>query len=202
MALAIIHNDGSSGTKADMQKISWILRLVHEALFLYWNLIIINEVIQWIPSHNVRLFFYRRMGMKIGKSSRIFRKCELRQLDKIIIGEHCIIGSNCRLDGRGALTIGNNVDISSYTILECGSHDFVTFKPHFEPIIIKDDVWICTRAMILQGVTVGEGAIVAAGSVVTKDVPPFAIVGGVPAKVIGKRSNEIDYLLQTGALFR
>lgn len=177
------------------------LRYFRRALLLFWEVIVINEIVQWIPSHLIRQFFYRQMGMKIGKTSRIFRKCYLQQLDKITIGENCTIGFYCRLDGRGTLTMGNNVNISSYTILESGSHDLVTFESNFKPITIKDNVWIATRALILQGVTLGEGAVVAAGSVVTKDVLPFSIVGGVPATTIGQRSKDIQYNLSPSGLF-
>jgi acetyltransferase-like isoleucine patch superfamily enzyme len=168
---------------------------VHEGFSTFWLLIVINEFVQMLPFHNVRLSFYRKRGMKIGKDSYIFRNCELLQLDKISIGHNCLIGFNCRLDGRGVLKIGNNVNISSHTIFETGSHDFTTFEDRFQPINVKDNVWIGTRALILQGVTIGEGAVVAAGAVVTKNVPEYTIVGGVPAKVMGQRPREIKYQL-------
>jgi acetyltransferase-like isoleucine patch superfamily enzyme len=113
-----------------------------------------------------------------------------------------VVGAFCRLDGRGTLRIGNNVNISSYTIIEAGSHHFVTFADHYAPIVIEDHVWVGTRALILQGVTVGEGAIVAAGSVVTRSVPPYTIVAGVPARKIGERPKEIAYRLIGRQRFR
>ena len=134
--------------------------------------------------------------MKVGKNTNIFRKCFLQKLSGITIGDNCIIGFCCRINGRGPVTIGNNVNIASETIIETGSHDYVTNEVIYKPITIKDNVWICTRAMILQGVTIGEGAVVAAGSVVTNDVLPFTIVAGVPARAIGKRPNKIEYRLK------
>jgi acetyltransferase-like isoleucine patch superfamily enzyme len=170
--------------------------LVRKGLRVSWEIVVINEVVQLVFSNSIRIFFYKRSGMKVGKNTKIFRKCYLQKLSGISIGNNCVIGFFCRLNGKGPLTIGNNVNISSETIMETGSHDFVTFESIFKPIIIKDNVWIGTRAMILQGVTIGEGAVVAAGSVVTKDVEPFTIVAGTPARVIGVRPNKIDYQLK------
>ena len=187
--------------RLNVQNVMNFLKRGREAFRRFWEIVVINEIVQLIPSNLVRLSFYRKMGMKIGVGSCIFRKCYLQQLDKITIGNHCIIGFCCRLAGRGTLTIGNNVNVSSYVILETGSHDLVTFESVYKPIVIGDNAWICTRAIVLEGVTIGEGAVVGAGSVVTKDVPPYSIVGGVPAKIIGKRLREISYTLGVPVAF-
>jgi maltose O-acetyltransferase len=83
--------------------------------------------------------------------------------------------------------IGENVRIAPYTIIL--DSDFHDIKDHFadgpsKPVIIEDNVWLATRCTILKGVRIGKGSVVAAGSVVTKDVPPNCIVAGVPARVI------------------
>ena len=192
-----MHIEGSQ-----MNFVTRSLKKISKVVALFQEIIIINEIVQLIPSHSVRLAFYRKMGMSVGKGSRIYRKCYLQKPDNIIIGENCIIGFFCNLDGRGKLRIGNNVNISSYTILVTGSHDFETFKAEYKPITINDNVWICTRSTILQGVTIGEGAIVAAGSVVTKNVPPYVIVAGSPAKPVGKRSKNIRYKLSPAGIFQ
>jgi acetyltransferase-like isoleucine patch superfamily enzyme len=176
--------------------ISQFISLARKGLSIFWEVIVINELVQLIISNTVRIFFYKRTGMKVGKNTYIFRKCYLQKLSGISVGNNCVIGFSCKFNGKGPLTIGNNVNISSETIIESGSHDFVTFESLFKPITIKDNVWIGTRAMVLQGVTIGEGAVVAAGSVVTRDVQPFTIVAGVPARVIGTRPNKIDYQLK------
>jgi len=181
-----------------MSKVTHKIRRVVRA---FWDMIVVGEIVQCLPSYRLRYFFYRAAGMRIGKRTAIFRKCYLQELGKISIGANCMIGFHCRLDGRGNLTIGNNVNISSYTIIESGSHDLETFEARFEPIIIHDHVWIGTRALILQGVEIGEGAVVAAGSVVTKSVAPYSIVAGVPARVIGERKREIKYTLSGMPLF-
>ncbi len=177
------------------------LGLARIGFSILWEVIVINEFVQLIFSNSVRLAFYRKNGMKVGRNTNIFRKCFLQSLSGITVGNNCIIGFCCRLNGRGLIKIGNNVNIASETIMETGSHDFVTNEAVYKPITVKDNVHIYTRSMILQGVTIGEGAIVAAGSVVTKDVPPFVIVAGVPAKVVGSRPNKIDYKLKFNRWF-
>lgn len=105
-----------------------------------------------------------------------------------------IVGRNARLNGvhidvREMVKIGENVRIAPYTIIL--DSDFHDVKDHFadgtsKPVIIEDDVWIATRSTILKGVHIGKGAVVATGAVVTKDVPPYCVVAGVPARVIKK----------------
>lgn len=100
-----------------------------------------------------------------------------------------IVGKNSRLNGvhidaRQLITIGENVRIAPYTIIL--DSDFHDLQNHFDdgiskPVTIENNVWIATRATILKGVTIGEGSVVAAGAVVTKSVPPFTVVAGVPA---------------------
>ena len=114
----------------------------------------------------------------------------------ISIGNNCVINRDVYLDGRVGLTIGQNVNISFGVTILTLQHDHM--HPQFisvgEPVVIEDDVWIGVNAVILPGVTVARGAVIAAGAVVTKSVPAFAIVGGIPAKVIGERNHQIDYL--------
>ena len=136
--------------------------------------------------------------MQIGSGSTILMSTEMHHATKIFIGDSSIVNQHCYLDGRGKLTIGNNVNISSHVLLVAGSHD-VNDGRHFagyaNPITIEDYVWLCTRSTILSGVTVGRGAVVAAGAVVTKSVAPYAVVGGIPAVKIGERNQDLQYNL-------
>ncbi|WP_461453691.1 acyltransferase [Mucilaginibacter sp.] len=93
------------------------------------------------------------------------------------------------------LTIGNNVNISTQVVIWTLHHDYNSpdFAQAGSPVIIEDYVWLCSRAIILPGVTIGEGAVVAAGAVVTKNVEPYTVVGGVPAKYIAKRNTNLNY---------
>jgi maltose O-acetyltransferase len=123
----------------------------------------------------------------------------------IKIGEDTIIGDHAFLDGRAPLTIGNHVDIASSVMIYNSEHDLEKedFSAKSGPVEIGDYVFIGPRAIILPGIKIGRGAVVAAGAVVTKDVPDFAIVGGVPAKTIGERTNKnLNYKLGRARLFQ
>jgi maltose O-acetyltransferase len=113
---------------------------------------------------------------------------EIKYPERIVLGDGVIIGVNVVLGGAGGITLGNHVRISRDVILETAGLDFAGREPPYKhvsaPIVIEDGVWIGARAMILGNVTVGRGAVIAAGSIVTKDVPPGAVVAGVPAKPI------------------
>jgi maltose O-acetyltransferase len=123
----------------------------------------------------------------------------------ISIGEGSIIGQNAILDGRDKLIIGKYVDIASEVMIYNSEHDINSqdFKAITAPVEIGDFCFIGPRAIVLPGVKIGKGAVVGAGAVVTKDVPQFAIVGGVPAQVIGERKiKNPEYKLGRARLFQ
>lgn len=163
------------------------------------------HLIGLIPFHRIRRFFYRLSGIKIGKGSTIHMGARFYNPRNIIVGEDTIIGEGVVLDGRTKLVIGNHVDIASEVMIYNSEHDIndKNFKAVVQPVIIEDYVFIGPRVIVLPGVKIGKGAIVAAGAVVTKDVPPFAIVGGVPAKIIGERHlKQLKYKLGRASWFR
>jgi acetyltransferase-like isoleucine patch superfamily enzyme len=153
-----------------------------------------NGIIAVIPSHDLRNFVIRLGGGKIGKS-RIDLSTHIRRMPKLKIGDYTHINRECILDAAGGLTIGNSVSISYRCNIMSGGHDMNS--PYFEgrhlPIVIEDYVWIGVGATVLQGITIGKGSVVAAGAVVTKNVMPYDIVGGVPARVIGHREENLNY---------
>lgn len=173
---------------------------------------IISEFVVYIlhlvgcfPSHHVRRFFYRLAGVQIGKGSTIHMGARFFDPSKIKIGEDSIIGEGVLLDGRAKLTIGNHVDIASDVMIYNSEHNVQSenFNSTDEPVAIDDFVFIGPRAIILPGVTIGQGGVVAAGAVVTKNVDPFTIVGGVPAKIIGERKvKDLHYKLGRARWFR
>jgi acetyltransferase-like isoleucine patch superfamily enzyme len=153
------------------------------------------ELIGRLPSARLRLALARQaLGMRIGPKVHLYRWRELRDPGRISIGEGTILGSWAVLDGRHGITIGRHVNFSSEVALWTAQHDphSPTFEVRGAPIEIGDRAWISYRATILPGVTVGSGSVVAAGAVVTRDVPPGTIVAGVPARVMGTRPP-MDY---------
>lgn len=149
-------------------------------------------LLRWIghiPLHFVRRAAYRLAGVKMGHGSTIHMWANFFQPKNIEIGQDTVIGNNAFLDGRASLIIGNHVDIAAEVLIYNSEHDINSedFSAIEESVEIGDYAFIGPRVIILPGVKIGRGAVVAAGAVVTKDVSDFAIVGGVPAKVIGER---------------
>ena len=176
----------------------------------FYNYILDFElmVIRWvghIPSHIFRKLFYILAGMKIGKGSVIHMWANFFEPNGIEIGSDTIIGDHAFLDGRALLTIGDHTDIASSVMIYNSEHDLEKedFSARVEPVEIGDYVFIGPRAIILPGVKIGKGAVIAAGAVVTKNVADFTIVGGVPAKEIGERINKKpNYRLGRARLFQ
>lgn len=167
--------------------------------------IFILHLVGCVPLHFFRRLFYRMAGIKIGKGSTIHTKARFYDPRNIVIGEDTIIGEGVVLDGRDMLTIGNHVDIATEVMIYNSQHDVnqENFAATNAPVKIEDYVFIGPRVIILAGITIGKGAVVGAGAVVTKDVPPFAIIGGVPAKIIGERRNkDLHYRLGRARWFR
>ena len=165
----------------------------------------ILHIIMWIPCHPLRRIVCAVVMKKFGFKSAIFRNVDIRSPYRISIGQYTNINQLCVLDGRGGLTIGDFVDVAQETNIWTEQHDYnsPSYQAISAPVTINDYVWIASRATILPGVTIGRGAVVAAGAVVTKDVPPLAIVGGVPAKVIGYRNEDaLKYQLGDRVWFR
>jgi len=163
-----------------------------------------NRVVARTPSHRLRLAFYRKaMRFRIDQDSYIFMDAWFNTPGDFVMGHHSVINQKCRLDNRGGLTIGNTVSISAQVCILTADHDPNSrdFSGRTAPVVIEDYTFVGTRAMIMPGVTIGRGAIVAAGSIVTKDVPEFTIVAGVPAKPIGERNKDLDYSIDYGVWF-
>lgn len=151
-----------------------------------------------IPSHHVRKCFYRIMGMQMGPDVVLHLKTKVRFPYNIRIGAGTIIGDDTELDGRSGLVIGKNVNISSGVSIWTLQHDhsdpnFDNYKNRRLDVIVEDRVWLGSDVIVLPGVTIGEGAVCCAGCVVTKDVEPYSIVAGIPAKKVGERTRNLTY---------
>lgn len=171
-------------------------------LGLYWlfydSADFLAELAGHVPFHSIRLLLYRSvLGIRIGKHSSVHRLCRFYRPRGVTIGEHCVINREVLLDGRAGVRIGNNVSISEGAFILSLEHNpnSPAFASRGIEVSIGDHVFVGARATVLPGVTLGEGAVVAAGAVVTHDVEPFAIVAGVPARLIGQRRRDLEYTL-------
>jgi acetyltransferase-like isoleucine patch superfamily enzyme len=151
-----------------------------------------------IPSQSIRKWLYKNVyHMDLGEKVVFYGRSELLTPTKIKIGDRSIVGDQVLLDGRHGITIGRNVNLSAGVWIFTEQHN--PQCPHFScegqggPVVIEDRVWISARTIILPAIKIGEGAVVAAGAVVTKDVETFSIYAGIPAIKIGERSRNLVY---------
>ena len=178
---------------------------------LQLTLYVTNELVANIPSSTLRHAWYRRaLGVEIGEGAKVLMHVtfSIRGRPKpgrpgISIGRRSLINQGCWIDGRGGLRIGENVNLSRGTWLLGGGHDIdsPSFGVRYAPVEIGDRVFTGSRALVLAGVTIGEGAVVAAGAVVTRDVAPYAVVAGQPARVVRMRPRDLRYELDYAPLF-
>jgi acetyltransferase-like isoleucine patch superfamily enzyme len=140
----------------------------------------------------------KRIGIQIGDYfvAREYAKIEAHK-GYIKIGNNCFVGQNCMIYGQGGLEIGNNVLIAVNTVIIPSNHNFsdlaTSIKDQGETskgIFIEDNVWIGANCTILDGVRIGSGSVIAAGSVVNRDISPNALVAGIPAKFIKCRASD------------
>ncbi|KPH21192.1 acyltransferase [Rhodococcus sp. D-46] len=151
-----------------------------------------------IPVHSLRLVAYRKLlGMHIGRNSSVHWRTVFFAPEGVSIGENSIIGNDCFLDGRKEISIGKNVNIGGHVQIYTLEHDpdSEDFGTKGGAVVIGDYCYIATRSTILPGVNIGEGAVVAAGAVVTRDVGDYEVVGGVPARKIKDRPRKLNYEL-------
>ena len=153
-----------------------------------------------VSSKRFRLWFYRLAGAEIAKKVTMHIGIQVRSPWKLKIGRGTIVGDHVTLDARSNLEIGNNVNISSNVSIWTLQHDyrdseFSCPSPEERKLDVKieDRVWLGCNVIVLPGVTIGEGAVCCGGCVVTKDVPPFTVVAGIPAKKVGNRPANLIY---------
>ena len=157
--------------------------------FIWWFL---NCFVCYFPSKHIRHYCLRMSGIKMSKNVHFFEGFHIRNPKAIELGDGCSIGPRVLLDGRRGLTIGKSVTLGYECIIWTLNHDYndIHFCGKGAPVIIEDYAWICSRSIILPGVKIGKGAVVGSGAIVTKEVPPYCIVAGIPAKIIGKREEK------------
>jgi len=169
----------------------------------FWLMIL--RFVGFIPLHFVRKFFYLISGVKMPWDSTIHIGANFFNPSNISIGHDTIVGDHCFMDGRAPLKIGNHVGIASQVLIYNDEHEINSpdYGNSFGPVEIGDYVFIGPRAIILPNIKIGKGAVVAAGAIVTKDIPEKEIWGGVPAKKISDRKiDKPNYKLGRAMLFQ
>lgn len=155
---------------------------------------LINAIVMSIPLH-----FCRKMWVKIlvkeGKANCYLRHIRMHTPWRIHIGSDCVFNEHVMLDGRKGIEIGDHVDIGENVTIWTLQHDpdDNNHKVCGGKVVIENNVWIAPRSVILPGVTIGHGAVVATCSVVTKDVPPMTLVAGMPAKPIRQLKHSCQW---------
>lgn len=144
------------------------------------------------PLRNVWL---RMFGINVPFSSSIHRGCRFFHVGKFKMGKHSVVNFGCYLDNRRGIEIGSNTAIAHGTKIYTLGHNI--HSPQFEtkgaPVKIGSDCFVFSNVLIMPGVVIGDGAVILPGSVVTKSVAPFTVVGGNPARFISARDEHIDY---------
>lgn len=169
----------------------------------FWLMIL--RFVGFVPIHSIRKIFYIASGINMPFNSTIHIGANFFNPSNITIGKDTIIGDHCFLDGRAKLNIGNHVGIASQVLIYNDEHDIHSdnYENSFGPVEIGDYVFIGPRAIILPNIKIGKGAVVAAGAVVTKNIPDFEIWGGIPAQKIANRLNKNpNYKLGRAMLFQ
>ena len=142
---------------------------------------------------------YSKLLKRIGKDVHISEAVIIDHPSRVELGDHVSINPFCYIHGEGGVTIGNNVRIGSHVCII--SIDMVYKDPNLPiraqgiakaPIVIEDDVWLGAQSTILKGVKIREGSVVGAGAVVTRNVSPYVVVAGVPAKIIKERNSNLS----------
>jgi acetyltransferase-like isoleucine patch superfamily enzyme len=180
---------------------SWLLGCISKVLALLPRAVStvaleISRDFPGLPGFGLRYCLVRRLASSCGSVVAVYPSVHIVNPGGLSLGHHVSVHQMTYLECAGGLAIGSHVSIAHGVSLVTVDHDYrnLAVPMHdspvrMRPIVIQDDVWIGSGARVLGGVTVGSGAVVAAGAVVTRDVEPFSIVGGVPARPLGNRKT-------------
>lgn len=183
----------------------WIIKVLCIPWYILENKIFRGGILRYliyqiglIPSCHLRRLVYKGLGVNMGKNVVFHFRTELRAPEKLVIGDGSIVGDNVILDARKGLVIGCNVNFSSNVSVYTLQHDykdpdFNCTDRHDMKVVIDDRAWLGSNVIILPGVHIGEGAVCCAGCVVTKDVEPYSVVAGIPARKISERPTNLKY---------
>lgn len=157
---------------------------------------LLNSLPRYFWLSAIKKLPYQLLGAKFGKRTTMYPGVWISPGINLVVGDDVDLARGVLISTKGGVTIGDRVligydtkIISSNHVIPPGEERIFGSGHSYAPVSIEDDVWIGTNCVILPGVTIGEGAVIAAGSIVTKNVESFSIVGGTPAKTIKKRSS-------------
>jgi len=176
------------GQKVSIQNI--IPKSINRLKTIFLELILLKlRYVGYIPIHTFRKLCYIFWGINMPMDSNIYMGANFFNPSGITIGHDSLVGTGCFLDGRAPLIIGNHTSLASEVMIYNDEHNINSpnYENSFGPVTIGDYVFVGPRAIILPGVRIGKGAVVAAGAVVTKDIPDFEVWGGIPAQKISDR---------------
>lgn len=185
-----------------MNKIS--LSLIQN-IWYRWEYTIIPRLKKMFGYNKIHSYHLYRVCKSVGKNLKV-NGCVRGFGSHVTLGDCVNLNPNATLLGRGEVTIGNYFHTGANLTIISTNHNYenttsIPYGPERidKPVIIKDFVWLGGNVTIIPGVTIGEGAVVAAGSVVVKNIPDYAIVGGNPAKLIRYRNiEEFEALKKAG----
>lgn len=188
-ALLPIAREGLRAFRAIAQK---ALRSLKHALVS-----LLNSGAQVLPFFWLRRLYFKALGFKLARGASIGMGFGFYLPSRIHLGENSVVNRNCLFDNRALISVGDNVSIARNVSIFTGGHD--PHSPFFEmttaPVLIEDHVVIFAGAMLMPGIKVGKGAVIYGGAVVTQDVEPLSVVGGVPARPLGTRAMVPGYAL-------
>jgi acetyltransferase-like isoleucine patch superfamily enzyme len=160
---------------------------------------ILNHVVNRIPLAGARMRLYGALGVQFDEisSAHISLGVEMWLGGRLAMGARSTIGQRSYIDARGSIRLDADVSIAREVAVLTATHvpDDASFAARLAPVHLHRRCWIGMRALVMPGITVGEGAIIGAGAVVTSDVDPYTIVGGVPAKILRRRREPMSYQL-------
>lgn len=163
--------------------------------FYFFAIFVFNLLYNILPFFFLKKQLLKLASMSLGEGSYIHTPVKFFRINNLHVGDYSTINSHCYLDTRGPITIGSNVNIAHGTRIYTAGHDVdgVEMGDRWRGVEIEDDVFVFSNVLIMPGVRIGKGAVIFPGSVVTKNVAPYTMVGGNPAKYIKDRKKG-DYV--------
>lgn len=159
------------------------------ALWAICSLVLVENPLLFRAS-GFRAAVLRLFGAKVGRGAQIRARVRVHFPWKLEIGDGCWIGEGAWLHNQDRLYIGSNVTVSQEAFITTGSHHLANMTLSTKPVTLNDDAWVTSRAIVLAGVTVGEGAVLSAGGVATDDLDPWWVYGGNPAQKLHPRVRD------------